>query len=52
MTQQELRDALCVIEDEARTMRNQHRLNDRWAPSETCDLIARLAQLVREEIVE
>lgn len=52
MTHQELRNALSQIEDAARAMRNQHRLNDKWDVSEVCHLVTQLAQLVREEIAK
>lgn len=49
-TTQEVRNALCAIEDEARARRNNVNIHqpELIAPY---DLIARLAQIVREDIV-
>lgn len=51
MDKQELRNALSAVEDEARQLRSVSRLHDPRA-AQALSLVARLTQLVREEIVK
>lgn len=51
MDQQALRDALCKVEDDARELRARVNIHDDEHKAALYSLIARLTQLVREEIV-
>jgi len=51
MEKQELRNALCAIEDEARHLRNNSNIHDTREPK-ILNLIVQLAQIVRQEIVK
>lgn len=52
MTKDDLRNALTLIEDDARDMRRTARQQNDVRTNDIVSLVIRLAQLVREEIVK
>lgn len=52
MDKQELRNALAKIEDDARAWRNEAAASGQFKAEKIANLVSRLAQLIREEIVK